>query len=121
MLETLTAADRAAICFVHKQWGPWKFQVNGLKNTSSDYLIHWDRIHDTGDVLDWIVHLNGKNLDLYGGESMVAHLVGALVEVLRLKSCGLLTSKKVTDLDAPMLAKAHRDKLKAAGLWHLST
>jgi len=93
------------------QWGPWKFQVSGLKNVNADYSIQWARINHGTDVLAWVIQLSNKNRSLYGA-TVVQDLVDAFKDVLGL--CMMNDAEK--PVNGAQKAKEYRRKLKEQAL-----
>jgi hypothetical protein len=94
---------------LRSQWGGWSFKGDRLVLKQMDYAIKFDSINSASDVLGWIVHMAGKNQELYGA-SVASDLTLAFMDVLRLRTMHSCQGS----IDGIKLAKEYSAKLNQA-------
>jgi len=103
------------------KWGDWHFNKQNLclnllptnhktqwNNNCPFYQIDLEKINTNSELLFWIFHINGKNIDCYG-ENVVKDLVAAFSDIFYL--VGRLKRGDSREFSGSAIAKKYKLEL----------
>ena len=101
---------------LNKTWGPWEFctvtedktTYYTLYNEAAMYEIVLNEVDSTAEILDWIIHISGKNEYSFGLGS-VYFLGGAFTEILAHSGINIKTN---VDFEGTQIARKYWQSLR---------